>query len=160
MTNLNELSPFWNSETSGLSRLSPVWGPTGGALERFMNSPFGNVAGSKRTGGAWAPEVDVTETDASYVFKAEIPGVSPEDIKVSVTSNGLTLSGEKSEEEKKEGDNFVRTERRYGSFQRSFAFPAQVDADNVTADAKHGILTVIVNKAKPSKVNTVEVRSK
>ena len=99
--------------------------PFYGDMERwFDDAPGGS---EERT---WRPNVDVYETEGSYVLKADLPGINKEDIKIDVNDNTLTFKGEKKFEEKTEKDNYVRVERSYGSFTRSFTLSDNVDPEN------------------------------
>ena len=106
----------------------------------------------------FAPSLDVSETAGEWRVKAELPGVAPQDVEVSVTGNVLTIRGEKKVETKAEGENFRRSERRYGSFVRTLEFPTDVDAGKVDAQAKNGVLTVTLPKAEASRPKTVAVK--
>ncbi len=102
------------------------------------------------------PKVDVYETDDSYVLKADLPGLKKEDIKIDVNDNTLTFRGEKKIEEKTEKDNYVRVERSYGSFKRSFTLSDKVDSENIKAGYKDGVLEITLAKkeeAKPKEIN-------
>lgn len=110
--------------------------------------------------GSWTPSVDIEETPEAYEFNVEVPGIKPEDIRVSVTDDHITIEGERSYEERKEENNVIRTERSYGSFQRTFRFPTTVDTEKVGAETRDGILHVVVAKQKAARPRRVEVRSK
>jgi HSP20 family protein len=107
--------------------------------------------------GTWHPAVDVYETEGSYVLKAELPGVSKEDIKIDVNNNALTIKGEKKFEEKTEKDNYMRVERRYGSFTRTFALSDKVDSGNIKAAFKDGVLEVTLPKKEEAKPKEIKV---
>jgi HSP20 family protein len=94
----------------------------------------------------FAPSFEVKETNDSYVFKTDLPGVKEEDLDISLTGNRLSISGQRQEEQRKEGDRYYAYERRYGSFSRSFTLPEGIDQENVRADLKDGVLTVVVSK--------------
>jgi len=104
------------------------------------------------------PTLDVAETDGEWRVKAELPGVAPEDVSISVTGNVLTISGEKKSEAKAEDEKFRRTERRYGKFVRSLEFPAALDGRKVEAKVRNGILVVTLPKAEESRPRTIEVK--
>jgi HSP20 family protein len=100
-------------------------------------------------GGAVAgflPSFEVKETKDSYVFKADLPGVKQEDLNISLTGNRLTISGQRNEEKKDEGETHYVHERSFGSFSRSFSLPEGIDAEHVQADLKDGVLNVVVPK--------------
>lgn len=94
----------------------------------------------------WAPAVDIKEEDNRFVIHADIPGVKPEDIEVSMDAGVLTIKGEKSSEEKTEKEGYKRVERTQGSFYRSFSLPNAAEFEAITAKSKHGVLEVIVPK--------------
>lgn len=110
--------------------------------------------------GAWSPAVDVLDRKNAIVVKADLPGLSREDIDVSIENNVLMIKGEKkSGADHKEGD-VVRSERYYGSFHRAFTLPASVSPDKVEARFKDGVLELVIAKkeeAKPRQIK-VEVR--
>lgn len=105
----------------------------------------------------WAPRTDMTENEDQYLIHVDLPGIPKEDVKVSYKDNRLTISGERNEEEKEEEDNFLRKERYFGRFVRTFTLPAAVKEDNIKANFKDGVLTVTVPKAEVSKPKTVEI---
>lgn len=94
----------------------------------------------------WMPDVDIVETDGEIVVKAELPGMSKDDVDVEIDGNVLTLKGEKREEkEEKEKERYLY-ECSYGSFQRSFTLPTEVNADAVKAEFKNGVLKITLPK--------------
>ena len=102
-----------------------------------------------RTGISWpkAPAVDVAETDKAYEVTAELPGMNESNIEVKLADDVLTIKGEKKDEkEEKKTDYYYVSERRYGSFQRSFTVPAGVDSSKIEATFKNGVLTVTLPK--------------
>ncbi|MDD9972938.1 MAG: Hsp20/alpha crystallin family protein [Candidatus Poribacteria bacterium] len=103
----------------------------------------------------WAPSVDVSETEDNFEVRAELPGVAQDDLHVSVKDNLLTLSGEKRQEKVDDTQSYRRVERRYGNFQRKFALPPEVEADDIKAEFSDGVLTLSIPKpevAKPTEV--------
>jgi HSP20 family protein len=104
--------------------------------------------------------VDMHEADDDVVIKADLPGLKPEDVDISITENTLTVKGEfRSEEEGERGDVHFR-ERRYGSFQRAVALPAFIDADAAEAEFEDGVLTITLPKTEESKPKQIEVKAK
>jgi len=95
---------------------------------------------------AFVPSFEVKETKGSYVFKADLPGVKESDLDISLTGNRLTVSGQRQQEKKDEGDAYYAYERSYGSFSRSFTLPEGVDSEHVQADLKDGVLNVVIPK--------------
>ena len=110
--------------------------------------------------GGWVPSVDIYETDShEVVIKAELPDMTREAIEVTVENNTLTLRGERKLPGDVKEEQFRRVERHYGAFTRSFTLPNTVDASKVSAEYKHGVLTVKLpfrEEAKPRTIN-VEV---
>ena len=133
------------------------------AMQDRMNRLFGNVyLRDEDTGfrGTWVPAVDIFETDShDLVVRAELPGMTREDIEVTVENSTLALKGEKKFDPDVKEEHYRRIERSYGTFQRSFTLPNTVDAGKVSADFKNGVLTVKLpfrEEAKPRTIN-VEV---
>lgn len=104
--------------------------------------------------------LDIYETDDQVVVKAAAPGVTPKDIEVTITGNVLTIKGEMKAEEKVEKGNYLRQERRYGSFCRQVSLPEGVKTDNVQATFKDGVLTLELPKVEAAKPKTVKVVAK
>jgi HSP20 family protein len=133
------------------------------AMQDRMNRLFGNVyLRDEDTGfrGTWAPAVDIFETDNhDLVVRAELPGMTRDDIEVSVENSTLVLKGEKKFDAEVKEEHYRRVERTYGTFHRSFSLPNTVDTNKVSADYKNGVLTVKLpfkEEAKPRTIN-VEV---
>lgn len=103
----------------------------------------------------WRPAVDIYDKGDQIVIKAELPGLEKKDIHVDLKDRVLTLKGERSFENEAKEDNFYRKERIYGSFQRAFSLPANLDPDDVKADYTNGVLTIEI--AKPEKVKPREI---
>ncbi len=111
---------------------------------------------------AWVPAVDVFEQPDSIRIVAEVPGVKPEDVQISVEGNVLTIHGAKQQMAEERTERVHRYERVYGAFERSFTLPATVDANGIKASYEHGVLTVTlpkVEKARPKQI-AVQVTSK
>jgi len=112
-----------------------------------------------RTSGplVWQPALEVFETDSEVVVKAELPGIDPKSVSVTVTVEGLTIKGEAKSEHEDKGRNYYRRELRYGAFQRTIALPNEVKSDETKAVFKHGILEVKIPKAERVRPKTVSV---
>jgi HSP20 family protein len=106
---------------------------------------------------SWAPAVDIFETENELVVKADLPEVDEKDIDVRVENNMLTVRGERKFEEKTEKENYLRVERTYGTFSRSFSLPNTVNHEAIQADYKNGVLTVTLPKRAESKPKQVKV---
>ena len=133
------------------------------AMNDRLNRLFGNVyLRDEDTGfrGTWVPSVDIYETDKhDLVLRAELPGMSREDIEVTVENGTVILKGEKKFDAEVKEEHYRRIERSYGTFHRSFTLPNTVDAAKVAAEYKNGVLTVTLpfkEEAKPRSIN-VEV---
>jgi HSP20 family protein len=105
------------------------------------------------------PAVEVADTKDAVVVKAQVPGMSKDNIQVNVTDNTLTLKGEMKEEEKKEEKNYYRREFRYGAFTRTIPLPVAVQADKTTAQLKDGVLEVTIPKAEQAKVKEIPIQT-
>lgn len=108
--------------------------------------------------GQWVPAVDIKEEKDKFLLKADLPGVDPKDIEVTMTNGVLTIRGERHSETKEESDNYFRVERVDGTFYRRFNLPDVADPDSVRASCKNGVLTVSImkkEKAKPKKIDVV-----
>ena len=108
----------------------------------------------------WRPSVDISEMDNSFEVRAELPGVTESDVHVSVIDNVLTIKGEKRQEEETEDKNYHRVERRYGSFQRTFTLPRNVEATAITAKFGDGVLRVTIPKAEEAKQTHIPITVK
>ncbi|GBD07238.1 Spore protein SP21 [bacterium HR21] len=109
--------------------------------------------------GSFSPRVDISEDERNVYIQAELPGVAKEDVKVTISEDRvLTIRGEKKQERKVEERNFLRVERTFGSFSRSFMLPENVKIDEIDAKFENGVLTITLPKAEPSKPKEVEVK--
>ena len=130
------------------------------AMQDRMNRLFGNVyLRDEDTGirGSWVPSADIYETDNhDLVVRAELPGMSREDIEVSVENSTLVLKGEKKFDADVKEESYRRIERTYGTFHRSFTLPNTVDTSRIGAEFKNGVLTVKLpfrEEARPRTIN-------
>lgn len=105
----------------------------------------------------WMLAMDVSETETDYLVKAELPGIKKDDIDISMTDGMLTIKGEKRKELKEEKEDYHFVETSYGSFSRSFHFPATVSLDEIDAKYTDGVLTITVPKTEAAKPKKVEV---
>lgn len=122
-------------------------------LERIRDDAVGN--GSSAT-AEWAPAVDIKEEADKFVLHADLPGVKPEDIDVSMENGILTIKGEKQTEAKTEKEGYKRVERTYGSFYRRFSLPDTANPDAISATSKHGVLEITIPKresVQPKKIS-------
>ena len=107
--------------------------------------------------GEWLPAIDLSETAKEIIVKAELPGMDPEDIDVTLTGNTVKIQGERKQEKEEEGENFHKVERSYGAFVRTIQLPVEVDPDNVKATYKKGVLTLRMPKTKAETMKKVEI---
>ena len=128
-------------------------------VDRVFDRFFGQGAAQGMT--VWAPAVDVRETNDELQVTAELPGLAPQDVNVTVENGVLTISGEKKQEvrEGTEDSNYYLYERRYGRFERSFSLPRTVNADQVKARFDNGVLTIALPKAEAAKPRKVQIES-
>jgi HSP20 family protein len=127
-----------------------------GLFERF----FGEEGGNGQAVKAWAPRVDVEETEKEILVKADLPGVDPKDVEVQVEENVLTIRGEKKEQKEEKKKNFHRLERFVGTFYRAIPLPTGADADKVSATSANGTVTVTVPKKPGTQPKKITVQAK
>jgi len=106
---------------------------------------------------AWTPAIDVVRDDGHLVVRADLPGIKPEEVKIEVDDDILTISGEHEERTDEKDDNYVRRERRYGSFARSMALPGGIDAKKITASTRDGVVEVTVPLPKEATKEPVRI---
>lgn len=106
----------------------------------------------------WAPSVDICEDDTAFTLLADIPGVDPEDIDISMEKGVLTVKGERSSENTEETENYRRVERVSGQFYRRFTLPDSADADKIEAKSKHGVLTITIPKQEVAVSRKIEIQ--
>jgi HSP20 family protein len=138
------------------------WNPTLAAREpfyRLFDFFSGEGNGEELTSRVWTPAVDIEETDSAYRIEAELPGLNKDDVQITMENNVLRIAGERKLEKDVRKDNFHRIERVYGTFQRSFALPQQVDSEHVQASFKDGILTVLVPKSAQARPRKIEIEA-
>ena len=112
----------------------------------------------KRT-AAWAPDIDIKETDQNIQIKADLPGMKKEDINISVDEDQLIIRGERKIEKEEKDKDYVRVERSYGSFYRSFNIGVPVKSDQIEASYKDGVLEVVLPKAEAKKPKKIEIKA-
>lgn len=124
-------------------------------LDQFFTD-FDKAVGPNR--GGFAPRVDIVEEQEDYVLRAELPGVSKENIKVEVKENRLTLSGKKENAWADKSGEYRHAESVYGAFSRAFELPRNVSADSIRAEYNNGVLTLRIAKAKEALPRTIEIK--
>jgi HSP20 family protein len=106
----------------------------------------------------WLPSLDVSETKNEIVVKAEIPGIDPKDIDISLADGVLTIKGEKKQEKEEKDENYHLIERSYGSFTRSVQLPKEVKSDKISASYKNGLLRVTLPKSEETKKKEIKIK--
>jgi HSP20 family protein len=138
----------------------------GGVLEPFrqeMEGLFERFFGVAPEGGgevqAWAPRIDVEEGDKEIVVKADLPGVDPKDVDISVSGGSLVLRGEKKEEREDKKKNYHKVERFVGRFYREIGLPPGTDPEKITATSAKGVITITIPKAPQAQARKVPVKA-
>lgn len=135
----------------------------GGSMLRDLLSfdPFAMFQGRGRSEEmTWNPSIEVRETDDSYVFEADVPGMKPQDLDVTLTGNRLQIAG-KREQTREEGDDkstYHTWERSYGSFCRTFNLPQHADLEHIKSELKDGVLKLVVPKQSSAKQQTKKIQ--
>jgi len=145
MSNIERWSPFRE-----LDRMRELFAPGW-----FASFPWDDEA---RPHLPWGPAVDVRETKSEIIVHAEVPGVNPDDLEVTVRKDGLTLRGEVRHEERRDEGGYRRLERRYGHFHRTIPFPVAVKPDEARAEYRDGVLEVRAPKAQPEPTESVRLK--
>jgi HSP20 family protein len=143
-TSINRFEPF-RSASSLPDHLNRLFNE---AFER--SSEEGNLT-------VWAPSVDIYETEHELVVKADLPDVKPEELDIRVENNILTIRGERKFEKSVNESNYLRVERSYGSFARSFSLANTVNSEAIKADYKNGVLTLSIPKREEAKPKQIKV---
>ena len=128
-------------------------------MARMFNEIWGrNRADQDSLSGSWMPPVDVRESKDALEITVELPGLEPKDVEVSVENGVLTLKGSRSFEKAPEGETYHRVERAYGSFERSFSLPTNVDPEKVRAAYRHGVLHLTLPKREEAKPRSISIK--
>ncbi|MBT8126464.1 MAG: Hsp20/alpha crystallin family protein [Gammaproteobacteria bacterium] len=129
-------------------------------LQRELNMPMGKFDSEENGNIAtanWAPAVDIKEDEGAFILLADIPGVDPDDIEVTMDKGVLTIKGERHSEKKTEEDNYKRVERQYGVFYRRFTLPDSANAEGIEAKSEHGVLTITIPKQEVAQSRRISV---
>jgi len=146
-----------------MNRTITRWEPFGGlnALHEQVNRLFEDSFGRSRAGQAdlasWAPAADIYETENELVVKSDLPEMHEKDIDVRVENNTLTIRGERKFNNEVHEDNYLRVERAYGTFTRTFSLPNTVNTEAIKAEYKNGVLTVSMPKREETKAKQVKI---
>ena len=129
-------------------------------MDRMFDDFFAGRPAILRAGAGdwdWNPPVDISESDSQVEIRAEVPGLSKEDVSVAVTENVLTLQGEKKQESDVKDETVHRVERAYGRFSRSFTLPKNIQTDGAKASFKDGVLTLSIPKLEQPKPKEIHI---
>jgi HSP20 family protein len=128
-------------------------------LSRMMDEALGGAWNGGTLASAWTPSCDVFEDKENLKIVLELPGVSPEEVKISLENQVLTIQGEKKQVAEETSERWHRYERSYGSFERMFTLPSTVDVDRIDAKVENGVLTVTLPKSERSRPRQIEVKA-
>ena len=106
----------------------------------------------------WEPTMDITETKSDLIVKAELPGIDPKEIDISLTGDTLTIKGEKQQEKEEKEENYYRIERSYGIFSRTIKLPVTVQNDKIKASYQHGVLKITLPKSEEAKQKQIKIK--
>jgi HSP20 family protein len=139
----------WNPNTAAYLSREP--------FSRLFESIFHDLQGEEVSNRSWVPPVDIQETEEGYRLQAELPGLTRDDIQITLENNVLRLAGERKVERDVKRESFHRVERTYGTFSRAFALPHQVNSEGVQAAFENGVLTITVPKAEQAKPRKITI---
>ena len=125
-------------------------------FERFCGDESGDQ--SNVVTSQWMPRVDIREEDKRFVIQADIPGVDPKDIEISMDKGVLSIKGERASAHAEDNGKVTRVERLHGVFHRRFALPDSADADGISASGKHGVLEIAIPKKAETTPRRIEVK--
>src|ERR1700730_5392757 len=149
---------YWRTPTMAyLNRFEAFRGAT--ALHEQLNRMVGEGLNRQEESNltAWAPAVDIFETEHELVVKADLPDIDPKELDIRVENNILTIRGERKFESKVSEDKYLRVERAYGSFSRSFSLANTVNSEAIKADYQNGVLTLTIPKREEAKPKRIKV---
>jgi HSP20 family protein len=154
----------WRSKREGeKGELSPILalrGEMDRLFDSFVREPFGAIDWPKWADGKWSPAIDVAEDEKELTVRAELPGIDPKDIDVSVVGGEIVLCGEKKESSETKEKGVYHSETRYGSFRRVIPLPDGIDTEHVDAQYANGVLTIRLPKTTPAVTKRIEVKVK
>src|SRR4051812_26335754 len=128
--------------------------PFSGDLHRLFNTLFEDTAAPAQR---WVPAMDLVEADDHFLLKADLPGLSEEDVAIEVRDNALTISGERKAEHERRERGWYRVERSFGRFSRSLSLPEGVDPDGISASFDRGVLSVTIPKPEQRKPRRIQI---
>jgi len=157
------LIPWRNKSGDGGGELTPLTAlrnEMDRLFDSFVRTPWGSLDWPFSAGQVGFPAMDIAESEDEVTIRAEVPGVDPKELSISLTGDQLVLSGEKKESSEHQGKGFRQTETRYGSFRRAVSLPAEVDSENVEADYANGVLMVRLKKVQKVPPKRIDVKVK
>ena len=161
---IKQIIPHKENDSHGLAtrREEPLY-----ALQRQMHDLFDNFLGFSldpfdvgQSVASFQPKMEVKESDKEFTITAELPGIDEKDVEVTLEGDLLTIRGEKKEEHEEKKEGYYRSERSYGSFQRSLILPETIDAENLKAESKKGILKITLPKKPEAQVQKKKIEVK
>ncbi len=142
------------------------WSMSGGQLVDAVRREVDELVGRLQDGDVWTddassfvPRANVAETDKEFEITMDLPAMKAEDFNIEMHEGRLTVSGERTSEAKSEGKTFHRVERNYGKFRRTFSLGHEIEPDNVSAEYKEGVLTLVVPKSTKAQPTRIQVKS-
>ena len=149
--------------TTAITRWTPETDLFRNRLDRMFNQMLQDIWAPQMpsegvAGRAWLPAVDIREKNDALMFAMELPGLTKENIEITIENNVLTVSGERKLEKETKGEEFHRLERSYGHFTRSFTLPTGVRTDKVDANFEHGVLNIVLPKEEGAKPKKISIR--
>jgi len=143
-----------------LIRYNNPWNLLNNLQRELYNPEFNRLSDDDASAATanWAPSVDISEDDKAFTLLADIPGVDPDNIDISMDKGVLTIKGERQSVNTEESENFKRVERQSGQFYRRFTLPDSADAEKIEANSKHGVLTITIPKQEVAVSRRIEVK--
>jgi HSP20 family protein len=130
-------------------------------MNRLFDTFFqGRGAGRSSAGQRWIPPMDLVETVDEFVLRADLPGLSEDDVEIEVKGGVLTVSGERRSEHSDKGEGYYRVERAFGRFSRSLDLPAGIEASSVSAEFDRGVLEVRIPKPEEHQPTRIQIRAR
>jgi HSP20 family protein len=127
-------------------------------VDSLFDRFFDRSGDDQGTSAVWSPRTDLVEKDDAFHLRLDVPGMSKDDISINLQNGALTVSGERTSERTEEGEEYVRVERAFGTFHRTFRLPDAVDRDNIEAVYEDGVLTINVPKTEESTRRQIEIQ--
>jgi len=130
----------------------------GSEIDRLLDQDWPALGAGLSGGSEWAPAVDVREEPEEYRIQADVPGIDPKDLEITLDNGTLTIRGQRQEEKQSDHDGFRHVERSYGSFVRRFSLPDAASEEDVQARVNNGVLTLHIKKKEQSRPRRIEVQ--